>query len=1111
MRRIAVLLVLGAATCRPDAAPVDNGPWLDLGPAPSAPGSNYTLGPVTARPPAIRPMRADPFAPRGPSALEPIGHTGLPPQRAPMVVLPQDAVVAAHGPRTLPYAVWPTTRTRPTVTAWFLRPQQVLTARQTLDEGCTGDKPRSVTVGDDIRLDRAFPYKFGAACLELSLDGYPTARSVVQSTDLSVSARYDLDAIHVLVTSMRTGNPVAADLRLFGAGAPVWSGTTDAGGSAALPGVRGLRPGVTQHIPLTLVVSAGEDFVSTVLAASDEDTYLGAYAGLSPAPRVRLDAHITTGRDHFFAGETVVVQGLVRGVSPGAVDAVPDRPIRWSATAFDGEPLVTDARAELEDGGFQVRCDLPAGVAPGPLRFRFVVATTELGHTVEVIEDEPGVTAMVTGSGLSLQVLASEDVPVQIHARAIPTAPPSVPGWHTGPADLGAYVPATSPRRETQELAEMDGRSGPDVPWRLTLPPPTGPGPWEIEVDVTVGGERALRLKHRSRVDADMQYGLDAPAAAPAGPCPALKGARIEGTKVSPMPVRLTGPDQRETNDCTTAGDYRVEVGQTARWMLMYGDAAPPRPLIVPVDDGLVIGVPRAGWRGLLTLERGGIVFARPLASPTAWTHVALPDLGRWAPGVTAVVTLPRSQRDEPATVTRALPIDDSPFRLPVEITAQTDTNEIRGVVNTAAGSQVQVLCVDAASNAAQRPRDGPLARFRHPWSEATLSALTRAPSAEIQAAAASTKALPAPSLTEPFANTNVARPAIGSTGHTGTATRGKFAFACPTPRSGRIAVLAQASMEDKFGSGRSEFSVTTPVAVPTPLSTAPSVGASLPVGPTSAARVDTVTDGAEALEIVVGNSALTAIVEPLRALLAGDDTVAGATGRLVALSAAKEIIPHLGAPGLDSPAAVHDATRQAIRGVLRHQRDDGSFGSPRDSVDATMALLLARESGAWVSPRPLETALRHLHRFHLIVPDGAPDRDTVVWRAWLARRLSGADDPVPKAPPGGPDALFLTAREGGTDLDPGPLASARGSHGLWNEDGLWAVVAWAQYARAVPRPPGEARVWVGERGAVRVAFRGKTPEFQRALIPVAVAGKDPQIVVSGPTNTWATLSLTLP
>ena len=1124
MRRLCVLLVLGAATCQPtpeDTTPVptEETQWLALGPVPEARVSTNKLGPVvpqTAAPLPTYPADSPAVGSALPVAPGRLAHTGAPPApepRRPQLWLAQDTVAPAHGARVLRYKAWPQPPDRPTLTIRFLAPEHVPAARRELGTACRGTKPRTLRVdGEAIDLNKAFPYKFGAACLDLAAKGYPTARAVVQSTDLAMNLRYDLDAVHVLVTSLRDGSAVQANLTLVDAGGKLlWSGKTDAAGYGIAPGLRPLRAD-TIGGPLTLFAGAGEDFASSALAAGDADGYLGAYAGL-PLPTVlRPAASITAGRKYFRAGEDVVVQGIVRTASPTQIAVPGDAEVTWTATAFDGEPLVSSGTTTLRGGAFTANLSLPTGTAPGPLRLRFdVPGAGELGHTLQIVGPELSFDATVSGDGLHVALSATHEISATATVRAVPAIPTPVAGWQVGPADTGLFVPASAPRRASQPLGTpRTAQVHPDAPWAFDAPAPPGTGPWDVEVDVTVVDQVGQRLSLRDtrRIRPRATHGIAAPLAVPSGPCPEIRAVEFAEAGSRATTARIVGPDGRATDDCSQPGAYLASAGpndDAARWFKVYDAAlAPSSAEISRTGEGVLVGVPKAPWRGLLTLERGGILHAVALESTAPWLRVPLPDLARWAPNVTATVTIASTGAESPQTLRLPLVLDDASHTLPVSVTARATGGQVEGSVSTEAGASVQVLCVDAAS-AVDTPA---IRQFWHPWSEGALSHLprlnTQPPTASVPADSAPKTPDLAPTA-EPDHPLRRHRP-LPSTGHQTHLSTGQFTFSCPVGAGGELAVLVTATHSSRFGTARADVKVSVPATETAPAS-ASSTGASAAQPVANTIRINTDTDGAEWLDVAVGNSALVVAREPLRRLVntPGDSTDA-AVYRLAGLVAGKELLPSLSWPNLGSPRSLHDATRTAVRTLLDGQRSDGGFGGPRTSVNATVALLFAREAGVWVSPRQLDQALRHLHRFEHVVPDADPERGRWIWRAWLARRLAGEEEPEPDRA-GGEDleeragAFIAAVRAHSDDLESRArvLLRAQNAHGSWGTADLWMTWAWAEFARATPRTEITARVWVGEHGVMDATLRGKRHSFAHVRVPVASLPPNPALTISGP------------
>lgn len=1141
MRAVAVLLALfGAANCNSDSprdpAPAAEGfAWLDLGPPPQAALHPESLGPVA---PSGAPLStgeeatatgtdagrvdtpsADKVAPPSPDAIRvarspesdanmpgAVAHGGVAAgETASGIELPADVVVAAHGPRMVQFAVRGSAQTQATVTSWFLAPEHIPRALRGIDSACVGRKPRTSRARTpNIDLDRAFPFKFGATCLEVKVQGLPVARTVVQSTDLAVTLRYDVDRIEALVTSMEAGSPVSARLTLVAADETVlWTGSTDSAGSATLPGVSKLENGARRARlgPLTLIAGAGEDYVATTLRPSDDSNYLGAYEGLPRPPRIRPAASITTGRRWYRAGEEIWVHGLVRQVAPDEIATPGDGVVNWSATAFDTEILAKGETAPLSHGAFSLRLKLPAGVSPGPLRFRFdVPGAGELGHTVQIAGPDLPFSVDLGGDERQLTVSATAAVEATISVVAVPAQPTARPGWQLGPAEQGTYVPTGHARRAATPTLQRTVRVAPDAPFRAALATPDGKGEWDLRIRVTAGppGGTPLLLEDVRQVRSEPAVGIVAPAAWPAGPCPGLEAMAFAGPHRKPVSAQLALGGAAVT-DCTKPGDYLVHAGPTQRVMRVFDPSVPPSQLtLLPTTDGLVAGRPSSGaWRGMLTLESAGIVRRLRVMADGPWATIPLPDLTRWAPSVTATLSVPRTTNTPGTRIQRRvhIPVPQGPT---TTIQATTSAGAVEGMVQVnPVRAYVQILCVDAA---AAEPANS-VAAFYFPRSDGSLSAREGAASLEGRSPQEPATGQATPPARQAFVADHPLRhhDPVPTTAVSGESVRGALPFRCEMPQGGRVTVLARASNGAQFSDTQAEFTVPA-TRVPVSPADPPEVGAWLTLPVTGPTALSTSTRDASSLDIVIGNSALVGVAEPVRRLLRGDRrTLRGAIGRVIALAAGKELVVHLGEPDLRTPEEHHAELRTAVRAVLDHQTERGDFGAPAQSVDSTLALVLAQEAGAWVSPRQLDRAVAHLQRFHLVVPESEKDREQLVWRAWFVRKLAGKSEREPSPAPTQTEALFAAARA--RSANPSLFA-----HVQRGED-TWSVAASAEYARSVPREAGLVQIWVGERGALSQELLGRRHAITRISVPLTDL-RDPAVTVVASTPSWATLSL---
>jgi hypothetical protein len=564
---------------------------------------------------------------------------------------------------------------------------------------------------------------------------------------------------------------------------------------------------------------------------------------------------------------------------------------------------------------------------------------------------------------------------------------------------------------------------------------------------------------------------------------------------------------------------------------------------------------------------------------------VGLGDLSAWAPEVTVTVVVPRVGASAPVVMQLPIEIPQDAHRLPVALEVSVLGSQVRGRVATAPGAVVQGLCVDADLAVDAEA----LGRFWHTWSPSAIAAVPAVPAVtRFEGSHAPDFPVGPPGQVRAAGEGSIGTP-LATAGVTRTAdAEGKVVFSCAASATGTMAVMVNASTVDKFGYARRDVQVSAPLHLDAPsdaaaatqvvatvrgegrvgvrvgerslagerevrLSTAmprhalrvqavsgagevvervvrlraDPVGASVGIAGPAPVRLELHAEGASALEVVMGNTPMAAVAVAVRKLIESDDgSPRGAAARVVGLTVPRALVPHLGLPELPDARARHRRAREAVRSLLRHQRDDGGFGGPAESVDGALALVLARESGTWVPPRSLDRALRHLHRFEHHVREDLPERDRVVARAWYVRGLAGETDPAPSTglgPYSGSVAdtaarweaaamLWVCGRskcpEGRLQSLAQTLADHRNPHGDWGDDTLIAVVAWSEYARSLPRGQGEWYAWLGARGIFLASADRKSPRFARVVVPADLLGGAGDLVIAGSGGWWASATL---
>ncbi len=179
-----------------------------------------------------------------------------------------------------------------------------------------------------VELDRALKRKNGVLFVEINSPDLKVSRwdspyrqLVVQVTSLGLTARYDADRIHVLVTGLsdgkvRGGVPVRIMVQpKSGSKAePLWQGVTAADGTVAAPG-----PEATKIGQYLIVAGDTNDTAFVVLDGSGVDGgYTSSYSTYyTPAPEARLRSHVFTDRDPYRPGDTVQLTGWMRRETRG--------------------------------------------------------------------------------------------------------------------------------------------------------------------------------------------------------------------------------------------------------------------------------------------------------------------------------------------------------------------------------------------------------------------------------------------------------------------------------------------------------------------------------------------------------------------------------------------------------------------------------------------------------------------------------------------------------------------------------------------------------------------------------------------------------------------------
>ena len=217
----------------------------------------------------------------------------------------------------------------------------------------------------------------------------PYSRILVQVTDLGLTVRYDVDRVLVLVTGLRSGQPLAGvDVTLYAMdGKKLHEGQTDQRGILEVPGPRALK----RNGPLVVVATKGDDAAYVELQGGGQDGWVSGYQNYGRLPSVKqVRSHLFTERSPFRPGETVRLTGVLR---------VEDTRVGGGIEPLRGENLkvkywIRDARNQLvvkakelsvdADGVFRLDFKIPEGASLGHWRFRGTVLGTGIADGTTV-------------------------------------------------------------------------------------------------------------------------------------------------------------------------------------------------------------------------------------------------------------------------------------------------------------------------------------------------------------------------------------------------------------------------------------------------------------------------------------------------------------------------------------------------------------------------------------------------------------------------------------------------------------------------------------------------------------------------------------------------------
>lgn len=158
-------------------------------------------------------------------------------------------------------------------------------------------------------------------------------------------------------------------------------------------------------------------------------------------------------------------------------------------------------------------------------------------------------------------------------------------------------------------------------------------------------------------------------------------------------------------------------------------------------------------------------------------------------------------------------------------------------------------------------------------------------------------------------------------------------------------------------------------------------------------------------LEVSTSSTSLQALTDALLYVSEYDYRSSDAyASRIMAISALRKVLRDFETAGLPSEADLNAAVERDIAGLVALQNDDGGWSywrryersEPFNSVQATHALVLAKQAGYTVDPRSLERALQYVAMIEQYIPPeyGENYRDMVRAYALWVRALAGQRDP---------------------------------------------------------------------------------------------------------------------
>jgi hypothetical protein len=164
------------------------------------------------------------------------------------------------------------------------------------------------------------------------------------------------------------------------------------------------------------------------------------------------------------------------------------------------------------------------------------------------------------------------------------------------------------------------------------------------------------------------------------------------------------------------------------------------------------------------------------------------------------------------------------------------------------------------------------------------------------------------------------------------------------------------------------------------------------------------VVPGFGGLEVSTSSTSLQALTDAVLYLVDYEyDTSDAMASRILAIAALSDVLDAFDAAGMPTPEAIDTAMKDDIAGLAALQNDDGGFPywrkyddvSPFTTVQATHALLLAKDRGYTVPQYTLDIALAYITDIEQHIPDyyGQQERDSISAYALWVRDLAGQGD----------------------------------------------------------------------------------------------------------------------